>query len=593
MKLVVHLSTHDKMGGAAIAAWRLHQGLQQLGVESRMISRTRSWPGPDVSCIASELFEASELYHRHRVRPAQAPEATFFSFTPTSIPLLDHPWIAAADVVHLHWVAKFLSPEDIAPLCEAGKTVFWTFHDQWPYTGGCHYIGGSRRLEADWNGTAQIDESLHALARMELERKKRIFGSLPIHVIAPSRWMAAEAAASGIFPTERIHVLPSGLDPAVYHHAGDEVAEDGVTLLFGCQSLAERRKGYQELRQAFNLCMNDARFAAAASDGLIRLRTFGSVAAKGMDLPIPVKHLGKIDEGNAIADILRSSSAFLCPTLDDNLPNVVMESLACGNPVIAFDTGGVPDMVTHQMNGLLAAKGDIAGLARHLTDFCLDSSLRKRLREGARRMDVSQWTLETQARRVFALYETLRPASPADANSPLPEPLPVLNMEGGIHPHFAVEMTRTLMGRIHEQGEHFKQQDYTLRKQIKDARGEAEVALQRLENEKAAHQAIRARLWETKDKLQVETQQRKDAQNSLKASKQQVQSLKQDMVSLKQQLLKQRPVYVRVWRSLRKRLRNAQGAGTMTHDNTLAAGKEVPSGKSADASKINPDSPRR
>lgn len=561
MKLAVQLSTHDKAGGAAIAAWRLHQGLQQLGVESRMVSRTRSWPGPDVSCIASDLFEATELFHRHRVKAAQAPEATFFSFTPTSIPLLEHPWIAAADVVHLHWVAKFLSPEDIAPLCEAGKTVFWTFHDQWPYTGGCHYIGGKRRLQADWDGTAQIDASLHVLARQELERRKRIFGSLPIHVIAPSRWMAAEAAASGIFPMERIHVIPYGLDPAVYHHTGDDAGEPGVTLLFGCQNVMERRKGYQELREALKLCMADARFASAVSDGMIRLRTFGSVDAEGMDLPIPVSHLGKIDDETAVADILRSSSAFLCPTLDDNLPNVVMESLACGRPVIAFDTGGVPDMVTHQLNGLLAAKGDVAELARHLTDFCLDASLRQRLRDGARDMDVSQWTLETQARRVSGLYENLCPASPAEANWTLPGPLPVVNLEGRIHPQFAVEMTRMLMGRMHEQRADFKQRDYMLRKEIKDARREAEIALLRLDNEKTEHQAIRKRLWETKDKLQVETQQRKDAQSSLKESKQQVQSLKQDIVSLKQQLLKQRPVYVRVWRSLRKRLRNTRGSG--------------------------------
>jgi glycosyltransferase involved in cell wall biosynthesis len=561
MKRVVQLSTHDKAGGAAIAAWRLHQGLQQLGVESRMISRTRSWPGPDVSCIASDLFEATEFYHRFRVRPAQPQEATFFSFTPTAIPLLEHPWIAAADVVHLHWIAKFLSPEDIAPLCAAGKTVFWTFHDQWAYTGGCHYIGGSRRLEADWDGTAQIDESMHALARMELERRKRILGSLPIHVIAPSHWMAAEAAASGIFPMERIHVVPTSVDPAVYHPTEDDVEEPAVTLLFGCQNLMERRKGFQELREALILCMDDARFASAVRDGMIRLRTFGSIPAEGIDLPIPAQHLGKIADETAVADILRSSSAFLCPTLDDNLPNVVMESLACGLPVIAFDTGGVPDMVTHQLNGLLAAKGDVAGLARHLTDFCLDASLRQRLRDGARGMDVSHWTLETQARRISVLYETVRPSSPADANRPPLDTLPVVNMEGKIHPHFAVEMTRMLMARIHEQGADFKQRDYTLRKQLTDTRREAEINLQRLEKEKTAHQAIRTRLWETKDKLHAETQQRKDAQGSLKESKQQVQSLRQDIVSLKQRLIKERPVYLKVWRFLLKRLRNAKGPG--------------------------------
>jgi septal ring factor EnvC (AmiA/AmiB activator) len=161
---------------------------------------------------------------------------------------------------------------------------------------------------------------------------------------------------------------------------------------------------------------------------------------------------------------------------------------------------------------------------------------------------------------VSALYETVRPASPADGIRSLPGPLPEVKMEGRIHPQFAVEMTRMLMGRIHELSADFKQRDYMLRKQLEDTRRDLEIYKQRWEKEKAAHQAIRARLWETKDKLQAETQKRRETQDSLKQEKQQAQSLKQDIVSLKQQLLKQRPVYVRVWRFLRKRLRNAKGS---------------------------------
>jgi glycosyltransferase involved in cell wall biosynthesis len=452
MKSVVHIGTSDKEGGAAIAAWRLHEGMLRLGVESRVVSRYRSWPGPEVSRISTPLFEAVDLFHEKRVIPAQRAAATLFSLSPVSIPLMDHPWIAAADVVHLHWVAQFLAPEDIAGLCKAGKTVFWTFHDQWPYTGGCHYVGGLARKEDDWDGRAQIGHAMHSLASMEWQRKKQAFADSPIHVIAPSRWMAEEAAASGVFSPERITVVPYGINTSVFRPsdpAGDSGKTDDhngkVTLLFGCQYLGERRKGYVELRQALSRCMLDDRFADAVRKGEINVTTFGGMPEGGMDLPIPVTHLGMLAGEKEVADVLRASSAFICPTLEDNLPNVVMESLACECPVVAFATGGVPDMVSHGENGLLAPKGNVEALARHLTDFCLDSTLRKRLRDGTRNTDLADRSLETQASRILTLYEAASPAPAAGTGRKVPDCLPAVVLDAGILPHFATEMTRMFL----------------------------------------------------------------------------------------------------------------------------------------------------
>jgi glycosyltransferase involved in cell wall biosynthesis len=473
MKSVAHLSTWDQTGGAAIAAWRLHEGMQGLGVESRMISRHRTWSGTDVSCIATEVHAAGDLFHKRRIKPAQPEGSKMFSVSPTSTCLLDHPWIAAADVVHLHWVALFVSPEDVQKLCQAGKTVFWTLHDQWAYTGGCHYIGGTRREGRDWDGSAQIDASLHPLVRMELERKKRCFASSSIRVIAPSRWMAREAAASGVFAAEQIHVVPYGLDSTVFRATdvgarteetrGDPEAE--VTLLFGCQNVEERRKGYQELCDAFLLCMADPRIGSAVENGRIHLKTFGRKPADGRDTPFPVTHLGLIRSEEDIAAILRDSSAFICPTLDDNLPNVVMESLACGCPVVGFATGGVPDMVDHGINGILAPQGDVPALAKCLADFCLDPALRLRLREGARATDLTNWTLEAQASRILQLYDAVSPCEASATPTAMPDAPPLVPLKAEIHAHFATEMTLALLAEQQAQ----KQEAEQLRGKLKAA----------------------------------------------------------------------------------------------------------------------------
>lgn len=451
MKSVVHIGTSDKQGGAAIAAWRLHEGLRLSGVDSRVVCRHRTWSGPDVSCISTPLFEAADLFHQRRVVPAQPKAATRFSLSPVLLSILDHPWIAGADVVHLHWVAQFLAPEDIAGLCKAGKRVFWTLHDQWPYTGGCHYIRGNTREEGDWDGTAQIGGIMHRFARMELQRKKQAFADALIHVIAPSRWMAEEAAASGVFQPARIHIVPYGIDttifrPSVHGNGPENAADDGkVRLLFGCQYLGERRKGFLELRQALLLCMADPLFVLAVEDNRIGMTTFGGTPEGGLDLPIPANHLGMLPGDEEVADVIRNSSAFVCPTLEDNLPNVVMESIACGCPVIAFSTGGIPDMVSHEGSGLLAPKGDVEALANCIKRFCLDGKLRKRLRDGTNHTCSEKRSLQTQASRILELYEAASAAPGWPGAGKLAECLPSITVDAAIHPNFGTELVRVFL----------------------------------------------------------------------------------------------------------------------------------------------------
>ncbi len=511
MKSVVHISTSDKQGGAAIAAWRLHEGLRKSGVDSRVVCRQRSWSGPEVSCISTPLFEAADLFHQQRVIPAQPKAATLFSLSPISLPLLDHPWIAGADVVHLHWVAQFLAPEDIAALYEAGKTVFWTFHDQWPYTGGCHFIGGNTRLEKDWDGRAQIGNAMHEFARIERQRKMQAFANSPIHVIAPSRWMAEEAVASGVFDPSRIHVVPSGIDTTVFRpsdQAKELDDENKVRLLFGCQYLGERRKGFPELREALRLCMSDPLFAQAVEDGQISITTFGGIPESGLDLPIPSTHLGTLPSEMEVADVLRGSSAFVCPTLEDNLPNVVMESLACGCPVLAFRTGGIPDMVMHEESGLLAPKGDVQALADCLRRFCLNAELRQRLRDGTKHTPPENRSLETQVSRMLELYEAASQAPETASGGKIAECLPSITLDAAILPHFGTEMTRLFLEEKTTRQSDFSRREGELNvslvhawQQAAQSQQQVNQLQQQLQNESVANAQLQLRKQELKSNL--------------------------------------------------------------------------------------------
>jgi glycosyltransferase involved in cell wall biosynthesis len=182
-----------------------------------------------------------------------------------------------------------------------------------------------------------------------------------------------------------------------------EIPADTVCLVFGCASLNEERKGFGHLKQALATAMQTPAFARAR----VQLLLFGAESPTLDDLPLPARHLGIIQTEADMASLYHAADASLCPTLEDNLPNTVLESLACGCPVIGFCTGGLPDMVHHGQTGLLAPCGDSAELAQHLVDFVTSPDLRASLHRHTRTQDPHRFALPTQAQTVKALYESL------------------------------------------------------------------------------------------------------------------------------------------------------------------------------------------
>ncbi|RYD48031.1 MAG: glycosyltransferase [Verrucomicrobiaceae bacterium] len=416
-----------------------------------------------------------------------------------------------------------------------------SLHDEWAFTGGSHYIGGSVRGTDEWDGVNQVDAALRSLAVKERERKKRAFSSLPVHVIAPSRWIAREAAASGVFAPERIHAVPYGFDLTIFHPAADESRQPGgeVVLVFGCQAVADPRKGYRELCAALSLCCEDTGFSAAVAEGKIRMVTFGRKPTEDAELPVPVDHLGEMAEAG-VADLLRKATAFVCPTLDDNLPNVVMESLSCGTPVLGFSTGGVPDMVTEGVDGLLAPLGDVVALADVIKKFCLDEGLQEELRGGARAKDFSGWSLASQAARMTALYQEVMPPGYVSRAGGFPDAPPSLELECPLLPTFASEIVRSV---LEESRESNRIQEYKIRKLSESVEG----LKARLEAAKARGNDLDTKL---QDQMRVAASVAKDRKNLLQQVKQQqekITNLKaRQRVSIKKRLS-------RFWKYLKRK----------------------------------------
>ncbi len=408
---VVHLSSTEATGGAALAARRLHSALNASGqAQSTMFVGLAQHPGAEVKEFHPVPFLSRGMNRwLYRVGRRLGRRVTGLGGTPFSqewtsfgrLPLLQLP---PADVYHLHWTADLLDFRMLLPLARRAA-VFWTLHDMNPFTGGCHYDEDCGRFAAACGCCPRLASSDPAdPSAGVLRRKKRILAAIPddgITVVCPSRWMASESRRSSVFGRFAAHVVPNGVDLETFRPVDRDAVRarlgleaDARIVLFVAESLDDGRKGYEELEKAL-----------AKLTGLPRLRvlTLGNGDIRRMSGPEFV-HYGHLSDLVAIRDIYNAADLFVIPSLQDNFPNTMIEALACGTPVVGFATGGVADAVEHGGCGLLAPTGDTAELGAHMVRVLTDDALRATLATAARARAVELYGLARQAQTCLELY---------------------------------------------------------------------------------------------------------------------------------------------------------------------------------------------
>jgi glycosyltransferase involved in cell wall biosynthesis len=159
-------------------------------------------------------------------------------------------------------------------------------------------------------------------------------------------------------------------------------------------------------RKGFDLLLEAMRQLPASARQQVAAVVFGASQAE-TKLPCPVHFLGQLHDAITLALAYSAADVFVCPSRQENLPNTVLESLACGTPVVAFPVGGIPDMVEHGVNGWLAQAYDTAELARGISLLLNDAELRQRMGEAGRKKVEQTYAAPVIARRHIALYEEI------------------------------------------------------------------------------------------------------------------------------------------------------------------------------------------
>lgn len=409
------VNTFDVAGGAAKAAYRLHRGLQLIGENSTMLVRHKSSAddtvtiaSPDTCTHPSEqaiLFGTVIQEHYINAHRTQISN-TYFSYPYPGIDLVSHPAVRDADIINLHWISLFLSPVSLKRLVQSGKPVFWTLHDQWPFTGGCHYSAGCAKYVLDCHGCPQLAEDNYDLTAAILNDIISNVAGMPITVISPSRWLAQRARESAVFQKARIEVIPNSIETDIFKPMSKAEARtalgiepEGIVLLCGSVNIGEKRKGFQELVDALR-CSSEL-----AGKNKPTLVCYGTAMPKLDDVGMNVISLGYIHDLERLRAAYCSADMFLLPTTEDNLPNTMLESLSCGTPVVAFDTGGIPDVVINDRTGITVPKGDTQALGRAIVALSENPRQRDFLGKNGRALMTEQFTLEKNAQKYTALYQ--------------------------------------------------------------------------------------------------------------------------------------------------------------------------------------------
>ena len=412
MKVLI-LSTKDLDGGAARAAYRLHQGLLAR-VDSTMLVQNKQ--SSDRTIIAPEskiqrgiaatkpaLDLLPFLWHGDR-----DPTINIFSTQWLPSKIVQEIEQINPDIINLHWVCGGFVP--IEALAKLKQPLVWTFHDMWAFTGGCHYSGECDRFTLSCGACPQLGSSRHwDLSRWIWQRKAKSWQDLNLTVVTPSQWLADKTKSSSLFKNVPVKVIGNGIDPQVYQPHPKELARkmlrlptDKKIILFGAlDSTQDKRKG-------FPLLLNALKFLQWESSTEIELVIFGASApAKPIDFGFKSHYVGKLSDDIALSLLYASADVFVAPSIQDNLPNTILEALFCGTPCVAFRIGGIPDLIEHQQNGYLARPFFPEDLAKGIDWILNDAKRSQRLASNSRAKAIAQFSIDSQAQKYLQIFNNL------------------------------------------------------------------------------------------------------------------------------------------------------------------------------------------
>lgn len=412
---IVHVSNSVSYSSANT---KLHYALRKQNVDSKIIVLSHSGEITETYNLEKSFWGKinnilkDKLYYL-RYGKINTKYGFPFSIGSKGYPLYKNNLLKSADVIHLHWICGILSIKDIQKLQATGKPMIWTCHDSWPFTGGCHVRYGCTKYMNTCGQCEMIQsDKSHDHSYRVMKRKMKLLSNSHIVFVAPSKWIMESIKNSAIFSGNQVINIPNAIniykfkplnEIEIEEEIGTNKWKDNINILFGAGDTKTPYKGYNYLIKALKLLYEKNKSFTKQ----IVLHIVGkSEKDPGIEDMFQCVYWGYVEKTEKLAAIYNIADFMLYPSLDDNLPNMVMESMACATPVIAFRTGGIPDMINHKQNGFLASYKDEKEMVEGI-DWMFNNNQENKLGRNAREKVINCYSEEKIAKQHIELYESL------------------------------------------------------------------------------------------------------------------------------------------------------------------------------------------
>ncbi len=405
------------MGGAAVASLRLFKALNKNGVDVKMLVQDGSnTTASNITVLAKSFIDKKLSFARFAqerllfLRQEKNKELRYaFSPANVGIDISKHPDVQEADIIHINWINQgFLSLKSLESLFQLGKPIVWTLHDMWVFTGGCHYAGYCHGFLENCGNCPQLKSpDRNDISSVQFYSKLNIYKRRNLSIVTCSKWLKSLASESSLLRDKTIKSIPNPLDTTVFKpldkkacRISENLPTNKKLILFGAANVNDTRKGMSFLIEALQLFKQ--RYADYAPQ--IELVIFGKVNPATLEtIPFEKHLLNYVSGTDRLINIYNAADLFVLPSLQDNLPNTVAEAMGCGVPVVAFKTGGVPEMIDHLKNGYLAEAKNASDLANGMFQVLFEVSGMK-YGENAREKALTSYSEEVVVAEYLKVY---------------------------------------------------------------------------------------------------------------------------------------------------------------------------------------------
>ena len=393
-------------GGAGLATVRLHLGLLNRGIESKILTlKADEYDIPDVYTVVRytrplyrKFFSRFGLFRNKYQKQTELiknldMDCECLSFPESLYDLAEHYLVKDSDLINLQWIGDFIDYPTF--FMKVNRPIVWTLHDKNPLLGCCHY-------ELDYENASCKFKNIDN--RFKKRKKRYIDKHENLTIVAPSKELGMRAKACSTFSRRHVETIPNGIDTSIYTPKNKldarrrlKLDPDGKVILFSAHNLNNKWKGFKVLVKSLQELKDRSYTCIALGNNNVNIKS-------GM----PIKFLGYKNDENEVIEAYEAADVFVIPTFEDNLPNTVLESLSCGTPIIGSNVGGIPDMVREGITGMLFKAGDSKELTKRIEEFfALPKQKRAEISGNCRRIAVEEYDVSIQAKRYIELYERI------------------------------------------------------------------------------------------------------------------------------------------------------------------------------------------